>query len=82
LQWFLITLARLVLPQPGGPQKTMLGTFPLNIAALNILVSPKILCCPKNSSKFWGRILSARGIVVGILGKFRKLFYYISPYGF
>ena len=56
-----ITWARLVFPQPGGPQKIMLGTLSFSRLLRNRLCSPRILFWPKNSSRFLGRNLSASG---------------------
>jgi len=50
-----------VFPTPGGPQKIMLGMFPLSIALRSTAPSPTKCFWPVYSSSVFGRILSANG---------------------
>ena len=65
----LMTWARLVFPQPGGPQKIMLGMESFSRLLRNRLCCPRILFCPRNSSRFCGRRRSAKGASMVILYK-------------
>src|SRR3989304_5367333 len=54
--------ARVVLPEPGGPQKIIDGTICLAERILRSgLSSPIISPCPTNSSNVMGRMRSAKG---------------------
>ncbi len=61
-----IIKARVVLPEPGGPQKISEGSWPLDSWRLAMtlrsgLSGDMISSCPVNSSNFSGRIRSASG---------------------
>jgi hypothetical protein len=56
-----ISLARVVFPVPGGPQKIIERIFPPSTIRLTTPDFPIRWSCPTNSAKFLGRILSARG---------------------
>ena len=54
-------LAKVVFPVPGGPHNINEGKLWFSILDLNGDSDPKIWSCPMKSSKFVGRILSAKG---------------------
>jgi len=61
LLWWAMILAKVVLPQPGGPQRIIENNLSALIA-FAIKRSPATRwCCPKNSSRVPGRMRSARG---------------------
>lgn len=47
--------AIVVLPQPGGPQRTIEGIRSLSIKVFSIPVGPKSSCCPTKSDNVKGR---------------------------
>ena len=53
--------ARVVFPEPGGPQKIMLPGSPLSSMTLSAFPGPRRCRWPRNSSRVAGRILAARG---------------------
>src|SRR3989339_615378 len=61
-----IRFAKLVLPTPGGPQNIIEESSSYSMSLRNNFPLPIICSCPTNSSKFLGRILSARGSVLFI----------------
>ena len=61
---WLIIMARVVLPMPGGPQKIMLGICPLSINVRRTAPGPIRCCCPIYSSRVLGRSISANGTII------------------
>ncbi len=61
LQACATTLARLVLPHPGGPHSTRLGMSPVASMDLRADLWPVTWSCPRRSPRARGRICSARG---------------------
>ena len=59
---FAIILARVVFPEPGGPQKMIEWRRSLSIILWRTFPSPTRCFCPTNPSRPAGLILSARGI--------------------
>src|SRR3989304_2300856 len=53
--------ARVVLPEPGGPQRTIEGGSPASIALRRRRPSPTICSWPTNSSRGRGRMRAASG---------------------
>ena len=56
-----MTLASVVLPTPGGPQKIMEHMLSEEISRRRTLPGPSRCCCPAISSSEEGRIRAARG---------------------
>src|SRR5687767_13872849 len=56
-------LARVVLPEPGGPQKMQEPTSPRRIKSPSAFPGPSKCSCPRNWSKFFGRMRAANGWV-------------------
>src|SRR5947208_17054287 len=56
-----IKRARVVLPQPGGPQKSMEPILSDSICTRSGLPGPRSFSWPMNSSRVRGRMRSARG---------------------
>src|SRR5579872_686505 len=56
-----MTLASVVLPEPGGPQKIIEPTWSCSIDRRRILPGPRMCSWPTNSSKVRGRIRAASG---------------------
>ena len=65
MKWELVALAmmraRVVLPEPGGPQKMREVSWSVSISRRSSFPSPRRCSCPMNSSTVRGRIRSARG---------------------
>ena len=53
--------AKVVLPLPGGPQRTKDLSWPLSAISVRIRPGPRRCFCPTNSPRFRGRIRSASG---------------------
>ena len=62
--YWAINRPRVVLPEPGGPQKTIELTLPRSIASLSDFPGARRCSCPTNSSSVLGRILAASGWAV------------------
>jgi len=54
-------MARVVLPDPGGPQRIMEGRRSVTMAWRRTFPCPRRCSCPTNSSRVQGLIRSARG---------------------
>ena len=65
MKWDLVsramTWARVVLPQPGGPQKIKDERLSVSIMRRRMRPSPSRCSCPVNSATLRGRMRSARG---------------------
>ncbi len=66
-----IILAKVVFPEPGGPQRIIDWSLSSSIALRKGFPGPIIFSCPKKSSNFSGLILSARGALLNLF--FSKL---------
>src|SRR4051812_24900226 len=55
---------RVVLPEPGGPQKTIDLMLPVSMADLRAFPEARRCSCPTNSSRVRGRIRAASGWAV------------------
>ena len=53
--------ASVVLPQPGGPKKSMLKSCPPSTAARSTVPGPTMCSCPANSASVRGRMRAASG---------------------
>lgn len=60
---FDMTLARLVFPHPGGPQRRIEGSRPASMNFLICFPSPIRCACQTRSLKFSGRRREARGVI-------------------
>ena len=60
------SLASVVLPTPGGPQRMNEGTLPVSMNLRNTPCGPTRCSCPMYSSKVRGRNLSANGMLLCI----------------
>src|SRR6267143_6556731 len=54
-------LARVVLPEPGGPQKMQEATAPRRISSPRALPGPRRFSWPRKPSRVRGRMRAARG---------------------
>ena len=60
-------VARVVLPMPGGPQSIIEGMWPDSISVRSTAPLPTRCCWPIYSSRFRGRSISAKGVIVVVL---------------
>ena len=70
--WWAMRRASVVLPLPGGPQKSMLNSSPRSTAARNTLPGPTTWSCPTNSASERGRMRAASGASAAALSSGRE----------